>query len=340
MTDGPDTALSAQAHEGRHYEGSHDDRDAAIARYRAVRRLTEEIAAPLSAEDQQVQSMPDVSPTKWHQAHVTWFFETFLLKPGLPGYEAFHPAFVYLFNSYYEAVGPRHARPARGLLSRPPLAEIVAYQAHVDAAMERLVADSSVERWSGMAGLFELGLNHEQQHQELMLTDIKHVFSTNPLHPAYREAANRAEHHAAPELRWFGHEGGVATIGHVGNGFGFDNEFPRHRTWLEDFEIASRPVTNGEYLEFVADDGYAEARHWLSDGWATVQQQGWRSPFYWREEDGAWFDFTMDGERPLDRDAPACHLSFYEAAADGSRVGNRRPGRRAGGRKGQPAGFR
>jgi ergothioneine biosynthesis protein EgtB len=187
------------------------------------------------------------------------------------------------------------------------------------------VSETSTGRWADIAGLFELGLNHEQQHQELMLADIKHVFSVNPLRPVYRDDAAAPPRGAAPGLRWFGHEGGVATIGHDGNGFGFDNEFPRHKAWLENFEIASRPVANGEFLDFIADGGYGEARHWLSDGWTTVQRDGWRAPLYWREKDGAWFDFTMGGERPLDRDAPACHLSFYEADAYARWAGARLP---------------
>jgi ergothioneine biosynthesis protein EgtB len=251
--------------------GAIGDRDAATARFHTVRAETEAIATPLSPEDQQIQSMPDASPTKWHLAHVTWFFETFLLKPHLAGYEEYRPQYGYMFNSYYEAVGPRHARPQRGLLSRPPLADVLGYRAHVDESMARLIAGVPEAVWGGIAPLLALGLHHEQQHQELILTDIKHAFSVNPLDPAYNEGAPPANGHAAPPLRWHGIEGGVREIGHEGNGFGFDNEFPRHRVWLDDAEIASRPVTNAEYLEFIADGGYAEPAHWLSDGWSTVR---------------------------------------------------------------------
>jgi ergothioneine biosynthesis protein EgtB len=289
------------------------DRTAAAERYRAVRATTERIAAPLSAEDQQVQSMPDVSPTKWHLAHVTWFFETFLLKPHARGYREYHPRYGYLFNSYYEGVGERHARPARGLLSRPALADVMGYRAHVDEAMERLIADSATEDWADIAPLFVLGLNHEQQHQELALTDIKHVFSVNPLFPAYRDDPLPAGGDA-PALHWHGLAGGVAKIGYDDDrddGFAFDNELPGHRVWMEDAEIASRPVTNGEYLDFMQDGGYAAAAHWLSDGWATVRERGWDAPLYWRRmEDGSWAEFTLRGLAPLDPATPVSHLSF------------------------------
>jgi ergothioneine biosynthesis protein EgtB len=301
------------------------DRSAALDRHRAVRETSVTIAAPLSAEDQQVQSMPDVSPTKWHLAHVTWFFETFLLKPHLAGYAEYHPRYGYLFNSYYEAVGARHARPARGLLSRPALCDVMGYRAHVDAAMARLAAETGEAAWREIAPLFALGLNHEQQHQELMLTDIKHVFSINPLLPAYRDGA-LAGGAAAPALRWCGMEGGVRQIGHDGNGFAFDNESPRHRVWTEDAEIASRLVTNGEYLAFVEDGGYRTAAHWLSDGWATVQAERWEAPFYWRRNgDGGWMEFTLRGPQTLDPATPVSHLSFYEADAYARWAGCRLP---------------
>jgi ergothioneine biosynthesis protein EgtB len=302
------------------------DRTAATARYRAVRGATEAVAARLSAEDQQIQSMADASPTKWHLAHVTWFFETFLLKPNLAGYAEYRPRYGYLFNSYYEAVGDRHARPARGMLSRPPLAEIMGYRAHVDDAMARLIAEATEGAWAEIAPLFTLGLHHEQQHQELALTDIKHAFSVNPLYPAYLDEAPPDGPAGAPALRWCGIEGGVQEIGHDGNGFGFDNEFPRHRTWLEDAEIASRPVANAEYLDFMDDGGYATAAHWLSDGWSAVREQGWEAPYYWRrQEDGSWAEFTLRGLRPLDMAAPVAHLSFYEAAAYAAWAGARLP---------------
>ena len=303
------------------------DRDAAIDRYRAVRDLGGRLAAPLSAEDAQVQTMPDVSPTKWHLAHVTWFFETFLLHPQLPEYAAFDPAYGYLFNSYYEALGPRHARPQRGFLSRPSLAEILDYRAYVDTTMARLILEAPDPVWDAIAPMVELGLHHEQQHQELLLTDIKHVLSCNPLNPAYADPAPAATAGAAAPLRWVAVPGGIHEIGHDGTGFAFDNEGPRHQVPLRDCRLASRPVTNGEFRDFVADGGYAEPRHWLSDGWATLRQEGWTAPFYWRREDadGPWREFTLHGLRPLDPAAPVSHLSFYEAAAYAAWAGARLP---------------
>ena len=305
-----------------------EDREVSRARlarrYTEVRGLSESLASPLSPEDQQVQSMPDVSPTKWHLAHVTWFFETFLLAPYLPGYEPFDPAFGYLFNSYYEGVGARHPRPDRGLLSRPPLAEVIAYRAHVDEAMSRLFGTLSDDAWAEPGELIELGLNHEQQHQELLLMDIKHVLSRNPLRPAYRPR-NAREAATSPEMGWTGHEGGLGQLGDDGNGFAFDNERPRHRVVLEDFRLADRAVTNGEYRAFVEDGGYRDPLLWLADGWATVQAEGWEAPLYWGGTDGERSEFTLAGEVPLDDDAPVCHVSHYEAAAYATWAGKRLP---------------
>ncbi len=298
-------------------------------RFAAVRALTERLAAPLSAEDQQVQSMADASPTKWHLAHVTWFFETFLLKPHADGYAEFHRRYGYLFNSYYEAVGPRHARPDRGLLTRPPLADILAYRAHVDGAMAEFLAGADTDTLARLAPLIALGLHHEQQHQELILMDVKHLFSCSPLDPAYRRR-EPAELRKTHRLAWFGVPGGVHRIGHSaepgGNGFAFDNEGPAHDVLLGDFSIASRPVTNGEYLEFVEDGGYREARHWHADGWARVNAEGWEAPLYWRRgDDGRWNEFTFAGTCPLYLEAPVCHVSFYEAAAYAAWAGRRLP---------------
>ena len=281
------------------------------SRYAAVRAATEALAAPLSAEDQQVQSMPDVSPTKWHLAHATWFFETFLLGPELQGYEPFDPAFHYLFNSYYEAEGPRQPRPERGLITRPSLERVLAYRAHVDAGMARLLASGSAGR---VADLVELGLNHEQQHQELILMDIKHVLSRNPLKPAYHAAPAAASREPAP-LRWQAFPAGLRQIGHGGDGFAFDNERPRHRVYLEAFEIADRLTTCGEYLGFIEDGGYRRPELWLSDGWAMVQAEGWTAPLYWSGGEDGWRMFTLHGERPVDPAEPVCHLSHYEADA-------------------------
>jgi ergothioneine biosynthesis protein EgtB len=297
-----------------------------MRRYAAVRAQTLSLAQPLSAEDQQVQSMPDVSPTKWHLAHVSWFFETFLLAPALPGYAPFHALYGFLFNSYYETVGPRWSRPERGLLSRPSLEEVLAYRRHVDDAMARLIATAPADRWSELEPLIELGLHHEQQHQELILMDIKHVLSLNPLSPAYLEAAADRSVETAPPLQWLLFEGGLVEIGHEGQGFAFDNEGPRHRVWLEPFQLASRLSTCGEYLAFIEDGGYRRPELWLSEGWAAVQREGWRAPLYWREDrDNAFSLFTLYGECALDPSEPVAHLSFYEADAFARWSGRRLP---------------
>ena len=282
-----------------------------VERYRTVRDLTEALAAPLSPEDQTVQSMPDVSPTKWHRAHVTWFFETFVLAPNVPDYQPFHPAYGYLFNSYYETVGERHPRPDRGLVTRPGAAEIGEYRAHVDAAMADLLDGDDLD--PGLAGLIELGLHHEQQHQELLLMDIKHVLSCGSLAPAYLPLDVPPPGDIRP-LGWVDHAGGLVDVGHAGDGFGFDNEGPRHRVWLEPFSLADRPVVNGEWLAFVDDGGYQRPDLWLSDGWYAVQA-GLTVPLYWREDDGVWTEFTLAGPVPLDPSRPVTHLSYYEADA-------------------------
>jgi ergothioneine biosynthesis protein EgtB len=248
------------------------ERAALLLRYRTIREGTEALAAPLSAEDQTVQSMPDVSPTKWHRAHTSWFFETFLLQPYARDYRVFASAYAYLFNSYYEAVGPRHPRPERGLLSRPGIAEIARYRAHIDAAMARLIGEADDAGWPAIAERVELGLQHEQQHQELILMDIKHVLSLNPLEPVYRAAPARRLSDTTP-LAWRDFEGGLRRVGHEGAGFAFDNEGPRHKVWLEPFRLANRLVTCGEFCVFIEDGGYRRADLWLSDGWATVQQR-------------------------------------------------------------------
>ena len=279
-------------------------------RYRLVRAATEALAAPLSAEDQTVQSMPDASPTKWHRAHTTWFFETFVLRPHAPAYRPFDERFFYLFNSYYEAIGPRHDRPARGLITRPGIAEIAAYRAHVDEAMAVLLDDPS----PAVAALVELGLHHEQQHQELLLTDIKHAFGANPFAPVYVPQPARGAA-SAPKLGWIDLPVGIRQIGHDGEGFAFDNEAPAHQVLITRGRIADRPVSVGEYFEFMADDGYATASLWLSEGWATAQAQGWQAPAYWERHDGRWQVRTLHGLLDLDPAEPVCHVSFFEAAA-------------------------
>lgn len=285
--------------------------------YRAVRAHSEALAGPLSAEDCAIQSMPDASPIKWHLAHTSWFFETVILSRR-PGYKVFDPSFAYLFNSYYEALGPRHPRPRRGLITRPTLDEVYAYRAHVDAAMAAACEDG------GQHDAIILGLHHEQQHQELILTDICHAFFCNPLLPSYRGDAPGLHPRAA--LEWREHPGGIAEIGHDGSGFAFDNETPRHEVLLYPFRIASRPVSNGEYQNFVADGGYRRAEFWLSDGWARVQDEQWQAPLYWlKDDDGTESVFTLHGVQPLDPHAPVEHVSFYEAAAYAAWAGKRLP---------------
>jgi ergothioneine biosynthesis protein EgtB len=301
-----------------------------------VRRETLRLAEPLSAEDQMVQSMADASPTKWHLAHTTWFFETFVLAPRAPGYRVFDQRFAYLFNSYYENVGPRHHRPARGLLSRPSLADVLRYRAHVDDAIGRFLLESDFEGDAGaeLLDALELGLHHEQQHQELILTDIKHALAGNPLAPGYRsEAAQgapaapaaRSGNDEAPPLVYRAFEGGLVSMGRDGAGFSFDNERPRHRVFLEPFALASRLVTCGEVLDFMADGGYRRPLLWLSAGFEAVTRGGWTAPLYWEERDGAWWHFTLGGPRPVERAEPVCHVSYYEADAFARWAGARLP---------------
>jgi len=283
---------------------------------RATRAHSLALAAPLSDEDAQLQSMPDASPAKWHLAHTTWFFETLVLTPFLDGYCVFDERWPRLFNSYYESLGPRHARPQRGLLSRPSLTEVKAYRAHVDAALADLLPQAPAEA----RVLIELGCHHEQQHQELLLTDILHAFSCNPLLPAYDATAPTPA--AALQQAWLKHDGGIVEIGHAGPGFAFDNEGPRHQALLAPFEISSRLVTCGEYADFIEAGGYREPLLWLSDGWATVQAQGWQRPAYWLEGGGI---FGLHGAQPMDPNAPVMQLSFYEACAFAEWAGARLP---------------
>ncbi|MGD9616196.1 MAG: ergothioneine biosynthesis protein EgtB [Alphaproteobacteria bacterium] len=312
-----DTAIERSAHA--------DQRQAWRGRFEAIRRDSEMLAANLSPEDQAIQSMPDVSPTKWHLAHTSWFFETFVLGPLDPGYRVFDPAFAYLFNSYYEAVGPRHPRPERGFLSRPTVDAIGAYRDHVTAAVLRFADEAGDPVWREAMPLIELGLNHEQQHQELMLMDIKHVFSVNPLLPAYQAPHPCPVRSGGTAPGWIEYAGGLRQIGHDGSGFAFDNEGPRHKVWLEPYRLASHPVTCAEYLDFIADGGYRRSEFWLSDGWACVQTHDWQAPLYWRAEDGEWRIFTLAGERRVDPAEPVCHVSFYEADAFARWTGRRLP---------------
>src|SRR5262249_40188922 len=294
-------------------EAGRDSRQAAIAAFRTVRAETERRAAPLSPEDQVIQSMPDASPIKWHRAHTTWFFEQFLLIPHARGYRPFDPRFSFLFNSYYVAAGPRHARPKRGLITRPDAVEVGAYRTHVDATVEALIADAPASELADVLRIVEIGLHHEQQHQELMLTDVLHAFAENPSAPAYDPAwraprAGSADGFVAiPE--------GIRTIGHHEAGFCFDNEQPAHRTLVGPASLARGLVTNRDWLAFMADGGYAKPDLWLSDGWATAAAEGWTAPGYWRNVDGRWVTMTLAGLAPVDPALPVCHVSYYEADA-------------------------
>ena len=291
--------------------------------YRAVRAATERLAEPLSAEDCGVQSMEEASPTKWHLAHTSWYFETFVLENAVPGYRHFDADYRVLFNSYYNGVGEQYARPRRGLLSRPDLASVLAYRAHVDRHMSVLL-DKGSDLASDAYGVVEVGIHHEQQHQELVLTDLKHMLSQNPTHPTYRSLEHPAER-KAPAQGWKRQGEGLRQIGHDGTGFAFDNERPAHRCFVAGFELATRPVTNAEYLAFMQAGGYHEPTHWLSDGWAAVGAQGWRAPLYWQECESGWQVQTLGGLRAVNPDEPVCHVSYYEADAYARFAGCRLP---------------
>jgi ergothioneine biosynthesis protein EgtB len=290
----------------------------------AVRTRTEELCRPLDAEDCVVQSSLETSPAKWHLAHTTWFFETFVLQPYHRDYRIFHPEFGYLFNSYYESVGGFHPRPERGLLTRPSLSSVLEYRDHVDRELRGLLAEPPAASRAEILERLELGMNHEQQHQELLLTDIKHLFSRNPLRPAYRVALPQANA-VVRALEWLAFPAGIYEVGHAGDGFCFDNETPRHRCFLEAFRIASRPVTNGEFLEFMEAGGYMQPTLWLSDGWRTVKERGWSAPLYWERRDDLWWQFTLAGLRRIDPAEPVCHVSYYEADAFARWAGRRLP---------------
>jgi len=291
-----------------------------LSRYRAVRRASEGLIRSLTPEDMGAQSMPDCSPTKWHLAHTTWFFETFMLTPHLPGYRVFDARFGYLFNSYYEAVGPRQPRPARGLITRPSLADVLAYRAHVDDGMTALLSAGP----DSLSDLLALGLAHEEQHQELILMDILHLFAQSPLSPAFAPPRAAPSGGGAP-MGYVGFPGGLVDIGHDGQGFAFDNEGPRHRVWLEPYRLADRLVTNGDWLAFMADGGYSRPEFWLSDGWALVRGEGWQAPIYWRETAEGWRVMGLTGLRPLDPAQPVSHISYYEADAYATWAGARLP---------------
>lgn len=291
-------------------------------RFRDVRTLTDELTGRLSPEDQVPQSMTDASPTKWHRAHVTWFFEEFILR-NLPDYTVYDDSFRYLFNSYYEAVGARHPRPHRGLITRPGVEEITRYREYVDQAMTTALEEGLLDERART--LVELGCNHEQQHQELLLMDIKHLLSTHPFAPVYLERGPDDAAAVAAPLRWQSFDGGLVTVGADGDGFSYDNEGPEHSVYLQDFQLTNRQVTNGEWLEFMADDGYRRSELWLSDGWNKVGEAGWDAPGYWSLDDGTWTTFTLSGRRPVALSEPVVHVSFYEADAYARWAGARLP---------------
>ena len=300
------------------------DRGYFLDRYATVRQGTVSLADGLSDEDQVVQSMPDASPVKWHLGHTTWFFETFILADHQSGYAPFDPDFGFLFNSYYEAKGPRQPRPRRGMLTRPPLAAVIDFRRHTDDAMAALIAHADDRTWQDIAPLVELGLNHEEQHQELILTDLLHAFSCNPLKPAYRPYRSRPAADT-PALTWLSFDEGLYEVGHDGDGFAFDHEGPRHKVWLRPFRLASRLVTNADWQAFIDDGGYDRAEFWLSDGWALVQAEDWRAPIYWQRRDGEWWSMTLSGMQPLEPDAPVSQISYFEADAFAHWSGKRLP---------------
>ena len=306
-------------------EPSLADLEHLLSCFRQVRAASERLCEPLETEDYGVQSMPDVSPPKWHLAHISWFFEAFLLQPYLRGYRPLDPCYDYLFNSYYQTHGTPFPRAQRGMLSRPTVAEVYSYRAHVDLGMEALLLNPPAEHAAEIARRVELGLHHEQQHQELLLMDIKHILAQNPLHPVYRLDLRTAPTRTAAPLRWHRYPGGMRHVGHSGAGFAFDCEQPRHRVFVDDFQLASRPVSNAEYRDFIIDGGYRNSALWLADGWSLIQQLGWQAPLYWQRDGADWQAFTLGGLRELDPHAPVCHLSHFEADAFAAWAGARLP---------------
>jgi ergothioneine biosynthesis protein EgtB len=301
-----------------------------IAQYRSIRDTTIRLTAPLEIEDFVVQSMPDVSPTKWHLAHTSWFFETFVLKPLEHSYRSPSSIYDFLFNSYYNLIGDRWSRPQRGILTRPTVKEVFTYRAHVDAAMEHLLSRLTDAELISIEPTIILGLNHEQQHQELLLTDIKHVFGQNPLHPVYAAKPDRPNMVLTPSLRlpqvdWVSFDEGLFEIGHAGEEFAFDNEYPRHRTYVGDFKLAATLVSNRQFEEFIVEGGYERPELWLSDGWSLLQEQSWKAPLYWENVGGAWWHSSLGGFRVVDPDEPVTHVSYYEASAFAEWYGARLP---------------
>lgn len=310
-----------------HTEPDHLSREFLTNSFKTVRDFSHKLAEPLEIEDYVIQSMPDVSPTKWHLAHTSWFFETFVLSKTVRGYKSPSPQYAYLFNSYYIQAGERHLRPKRGLISRPTVEETYNYRNYVDEHMIAFMDGADEREWKEFSPVIEIGIHHEQQHQELIVTDIKHVFSENPLRPVYvtNSDKNGKSAKGAPPAKWIDFEGGIHPIGHEGKGFGYDNEHPRHKVYLEPFRLQSRLVTNGEYIEFIEDGGYETPELWLSEGWATVESRNWKAPFYWERKNGRWVYFTLSGMRSVNTEEPACHVSYFEADAYARWKGARLP---------------
>ena len=299
-------------------------REYLLNRFKAVRDFSLEICKPLITEDYVIQSMPDVSPTKWHLSHTSWFFETFVLKEASGNYKSLHPQYAYLFNSYYIQAGKRFERPKRGLLSRPSVKEVFQYREYVDRNMFEFLENSDEETFRKSAPVIEIGLHHEQQHQELMLTDIKHVFSINPLHPVYTNIEDKRIGNIPP-VNWIPFEEGIYKIGHAGKSFSYDNETPHHKEFVETFSLASRLITNNEYIKFIDDGGYKKPELWLSDGAAILAAEKWNAPLYWEKVDGEWWNFKLTGFKKVNPDEPVCHISFYEADAFSRWAGARLP---------------
>ena len=314
-------ALAAHSRE----RAASDRAQTLLARFHEVRNFTVELCRDLEPEDCVVQSIPDVSPTKWHLAHTTWFFETFVLKKWLPGYQSEIPEYAYLFNSYYNAAGDMHRRDLRGLISRPTVKEARRYRSSIDFSIDNLLSGADEKLLSEMEPIMTLGINHEQQHQELLVTDIKHVFAQNPLHPIFRERTIDLAPEKTSPVKFVEFDEAIVEIGHDGSGFSYDNEGPRHRALVPAFSLASRLVTNGEFIEFIEAGSYTRPEFWLSLGWMTVNEQRWQAPLYWINREGTWWNFTLSGFRPVEESEPVTHLSYFEADAYANWAGARLP---------------
>lgn len=326
MTPASAEAATAQVAAARHHVKPVSARVERLrGRFHQVRDFTNALCANLEAEDCVVQSMPDVSPTKWHLAHTTWFFETFILKKFSPGYRSEIPQYAYLFNSYYNAAGDMHRRDLRGLISRPTVEEAKRYRTSIDSHIDNLLSKADEKLLDEMEPIFILGFHHEQQHQELLITDIKHVFAQNPLYPVFHAREIQSQGTAIPACQYIDFEEAIIEIGHDGHGFAYDNEEPRHRALVHAFSLASRPVTNGEFMAFIGDNGYARPEFWLSLGWMTVNEQRWQAPLYWTKHEGAWWNFTLSGFRPIEESEPLTHISYFEADAYANWAGARLP---------------